>query len=89
MKLTGDVARIELDNIRFVELKGVESRCTESLESFKEGEKVIVISTGKVKNESIELSDDIYFVKSKVAGDFLARFLDNLNKKIDNSIDNH
>jgi len=92
MKITGDVNNIELDNIRFTNLKGVEKRCQESLEEFSVGEEVITIALGEVKEgNNIELSDGIYFVKTKVASDFLARFIDSLNKpaqEIDKTAEN-
>ncbi len=81
MKITGIVEDIELNTIRFDNLKGIESRCSETLEPFKEGEKIIAVVVGEVKKEdSIELTDGIYFVKTIAAKDFLLRFLDNLNK---------
>lgn len=82
MKITGDVSNIELDSIKFTDLKGVERRCQESLEEFEVGDKIISIALGEVKEDNIELSDGIYFVKTKVAGDFLTRFIDSLNKSV-------
>jgi hypothetical protein len=82
MKITGSVVNIELESIRFENLKGVERKCQESLKDFSEGDKIIVISLGEFKNDGIELNDGIYFVKQGAAQDFLVRFLDTINPKI-------
>ena len=81
MKITGNVSNIELEDIKFTELKGVESKCSECLEHFEEGDKIVAISVGEYRGSSITLSEGIYFVKTKVAGDFLTRFLDTLQPK--------
>lgn len=81
MKITGDVEKLELSNIKFTNLRGSESRCQESFEDFEEGDNVIVISKGIVKNSNIELNDGIYFVKTKVADQFLSRFVESLKQE--------
>ncbi len=79
MKITGIVEDISLNTIRFDNLKGVESRCSETLKPFKKGDKILTVALGEVISEdSIELSDGIYFVTIDGAKDFLLRFLDNL-----------
>lgn len=82
MRITGIPVNIELNNIRFDNLKGIEGRCQESLTDFKEGDKIIVITLGEFKNDGIELNDGIYFVKQEVAQDFLVRFLDTIKPEI-------
>jgi len=81
MLITGDVSNLELDNIRFTNLKGVETRCHESLEEFKEGDEVIIICKGKVTESNIDvITNSIYFVKENHADTFLSRFIDTLPK---------
>jgi len=81
MRITGDVLNLELNNIKFTDLKGVETRCHESLEDFKEGDEVVIISKGVVNNNGIELSpNSIFFVKTSYADRFLSRFVDTLPK---------
>lgn len=89
MKITGNVSSIELDNVVFSQLKGVENKCSESLEYFEEGDKVVAISLGEYRDSSIALNEGIYFVKKRVAGDFLSRFLDTLNVEIVKSTENN
>ena len=87
MKVTGTVQSLELDKLRFENLKGAENRCQESLEEFKENDRVIIVTDGRVNGEgNIEASDSIYFVKVGVAPSFLARFIENLQKETNNEI---
>lgn len=81
MKITGNVEDISLSSIKFVDLKGKEGRCSETLQPFEKGEKVIAITLGDViESDSIKLSDGIYFVKLPAASDFLLRFLDSVKQ---------
>jgi len=82
MTITGDVSKLELNTIVFKDLKGVESKCAQSLEPFEENDQVIVISQGIVKDGSIELNDGVYFVKHGAALDFLTRFVENMYKDV-------
>ncbi len=89
MKITGNAVNIELANIRFESLKGVERKCQESLKDFSDGDKIIVISLGEFKNDGVELNDGIYFIKQEAAQDFLVRFLDTIKPKIVEPTENH
>lgn len=81
MQITGKVKAIELDNIILSGLKGSEAVCNESLEPFTPGDQVVVISMAKVNDDSeVVLDDAIFVIKTKAAKDFLARFIDNLDK---------
>lgn len=88
MKITSTVSNIELSNIVFGELKGAEFRCAESMEVFENQDKVIVVSAGTVKDNSIELDSGIYFIKEKDCEQFFLRFVDNLQKKSVNPPEN-
>jgi len=80
--ITGKTEKLELNTLRFENLKGIESRCQESLTDFKEGDKIVVISLGEFKNNGIELNDGIYFVKVESCKDFLSRYVDTIQKEI-------
>jgi hypothetical protein len=82
MVITGNPSILELDSIRFENLRGTESKCSESFEEFEEGDNIIVISKGVFKSGSVELNKSIYFVKNKSAKDFLLRFTDSIDKDI-------
>lgn len=88
MKITGNVADVELVNLKLSNLKGQESRCSECLEPFDVGDKIIVISDGIVNsNGDIELSEIMHFVKTKAIRDFLTRYIDLLEKSTNKPTD--
>jgi hypothetical protein len=78
MEITGNVNKVYLDDIKFVDLSYKESLCVESLKPFEQGEEVIVIATGIFKNNSIELNDGVFFVKKEFIEDFVLRFKQSL-----------
>ena len=88
MDITGEVNQLTLNTIRFDNLKGIESRCQESLEDFVEGDKVVLISLGEFKKGGIDLNGGLFFVKAGIAEDFLVRFKDTILSKVNKPITN-
>jgi len=88
LDITGEVNQLTLNTIRFDNLKGIESRCQESLEDFVEGDKVVLISLGEFKKGGIDLNGGLFFVKAGIAEDFLVRFKDTILSKVNKPITN-
>lgn len=85
MQITGNVEKLELSSIKFINLKGIENKCQESFEDFKEGDDIVIISRGVIKNGNIEMDDGIYFVKKEFIDRFLVRFVENIKQQNENT----
>lgn len=88
MVISGKVNKVELDTIKFTELRGIESRCIQSLQEFQEGDTIVIIAKGVFRENTIEVDGDLFFVKEQAASDFFERFKEQLDSKVDNSLEN-
>lgn len=78
MDVTGKVQSLSLSELEFKKLKGAERLCAESTKAFEEDENVIVIARAKHKDDSIKVSDNVFFVKEEAFEAFASRLISSM-----------